>query len=410
MSRAKRLRASLNKCMVLCLAGMLVAAATARAEKRYGPGVSDSEIKLGQTMPYSGPASAYASVGLAEAAYFRMLNERGGISGRKVNLISLDDGYSPPRTVEQTRRLVEDEQVLAIVGSLGTAANSSIQKYLNQRKVPHVFLSTGATKWGDPDHFPWTMGYAPSYQLEARIFVHYVLRTAPGSRIAILYQNDDYGKDYLKGFKDGLGDEAEKLIVTSMSYEITDPTIDSQIVTLQASSAQVFFDVTTPKFAAQAIRKMYDIGWRPLHLLNSVGSSTGAVMKPAGLERGQGIISAHYSKDATDPRWADDKGMQEYLTFMKLYLPNLDTADGGTYAGFNIAHTLEHVLRQCGDNLTRENFIREAASIRDLQLPMLLPGIKVNTSPTNYFPVNQMQLVRFEGDGWVLFGDVQDGT
>jgi branched-chain amino acid transport system substrate-binding protein len=410
MSRAKWLRASLDKRMVLCLAGMLVAAAAARAEKRYGPGVSDSEIKLGQTMPYSGPASAYASVGLAEAAYFRMLNERGGINGRKINLISLDDGYSPPRTVEQTRRLVEDEQVLAIVGSLGTAANSAIHKYLNQRRVPHVFPSTGATKWGDPEHFPWTIGWQPNYQLEGRIFAHFAKDAAPGGRIAVLYQNDDYGKDYLKGFRDGLGEAAGKLVAFQASYEITDPTVDSQVVTLQASGATVFFDVSTPKFAAQAIRKMYDIGWRPLHLLNSVGSSTGAVMKPAGLERGQGIISAHYQKDATDPRWADDKGMQEYLAFMKRYLPNIDTADSGTYGGYNIAHTIEHVLRQCGDDLTRENFMKEAANIRDLELPMLLPGIRVNTSPTNFFPVNQMQLVRFEGDGWVLFGDVQDGT
>jgi branched-chain amino acid transport system substrate-binding protein len=410
MSRAKWLHPSFSKCMVLCLAGMLAAATSARAEKSYGPGVGDSEIKLGQTMPYSGPASAYASVGLAEAAYFRMLNERGGINGRKVNLISLDDGYSPPRTVEQTRRLVEDEQVLAIVGSLGTAANSAIHKYLNQRKVPHVFLSTGATKWGDPEHFPWTMGWQPNYQLEGRIFAHYARRTAPGGRIAVLYQNDDYGKDYLKGFRDGLGAAAGDLIALQTSYEITDPTVDSQVVTLQASGATVFFDVTTPKFAAQTIRKMYDIGWRPLHLLNSVGSSTGAVMKPAGLERGQNIISAHYQKDATDRRWADDKGMQEYLAFMKSNLPNIDTADSGTYAGYNIAHTIEYVLRQCGDKLTRENFIKEAANIRDLELPMLLPGIRVNTSPTNFFPVNQMQLVRFEGDGWVLFGDVQDGT
>jgi branched-chain amino acid transport system substrate-binding protein len=410
MSHARWLDCSFRKALAFGIAGVLFTVGATHGEKRYGPGVSDTEIKIGQTMPYSGPASAYASVGLAEAAYYKMLNERGGINGRKINLISLDDGYSPPRTVEQTRRLVEDEQVLAIVGSLGTAANSSIQKYLNQRKVPHVFLSTGATKWGDPEHFPWTMGWAPNYQLEARILAHYALQTAPGARIAILYQNDDYGKDYLKGFRDGLGEQAEKLIALQTSYEVTDPTVDSQIVTLQASDAKVFFDVTTPKFAAQTIRKVYDIGWRPLHLLNSVGSSTGAVMKPAGLERGQGIVSAHYSKDATDPRWADDKGMQDYLVFMKAYLPNVDTADGGTYAGFNIAHTLEYVLRRCGDNLTRENFMNEAANIRELEVPMLLPGIKVNTSPTNFFPVNQMQLVRFEGDGWILFGEVQSGT
>jgi branched-chain amino acid transport system substrate-binding protein len=410
MSRAQRLCSSSGKSLALSLVGLLLAAGAADAEKSYGPGISDSEIKLGQTMPYSGPASAYASVGLAEAAYIRMLNEHGGINGRKINLISLDDGYSPPRTVEQTRRLIEDEQVLAIVGSLGTAANSAIHKYLNQRKVPHVFLSTGATKWGDPEHFPWTMGWQPNYQLEGRIFAHYAKRAAPGGRIAVLYQNDDYGKDYLKGFRDGLGEAAEKLVVAQASYEVTDPTVDSQVVTLQASAATVFFDVTTPKFAAQAIRKVYDIGWRPLHLLNSVGSSTGAVMKPAGLQRGQGIVSAHYQKDATDPRWADDNGMQEYLAFMKAYLPNVDTADSGTYAGYNIAHTLEYVLRQCGDNLTRENFMTQAASIHDLELPMLLPGIKVNSSAANFFPVNQMQLVRFEGDGWVLFGDVQNGT
>jgi branched-chain amino acid transport system substrate-binding protein len=410
MSRAQWLASLSAKSLALSVLGCLLAAGAAGAEKSYGPGVGDHEIKLGQTMPYSGPASAYGSVGLAEAAYIRMLNEHGGINGRKINLVSLDDGYSPPRTVEQTRRLIEDEQVLAIVGSLGTAANSAIQKYLNQRKVPHVFLSTGATKWGDPEHFPWTMGWQPNYQLEGRIFAHYARKAAPGGQIAVLYQNDDYGKDYLKGFREGFGDAAEKLIAVQVSYEVTDPTVDSQVVTLQASAATVFFDVTTPKFAAQAIRKLYDIGWRPLHLLNSVGSSTGAVMKPAGLERGQGIVSAHYQKDATDPRWADDAGMQEYLTFMKAYLPNVDTADSGTYAGYNIAHTLEHVLRQCGDNLTRENFMKQAGNIRDLELPMLLPGIKVNTSPTNFFPINQMQLVRFEGDGWVLFGDVQNGT
>ncbi|HEX7967460.1 MAG TPA: ABC transporter substrate-binding protein [Stellaceae bacterium] len=394
----------------LAMAFLLVAAAPKAAERKYGPGVTDTEIKIGQTMPYSGPASAYGSVGLAEIAYIKMLNEQGGVNGRTINLISLDDGYSPPRTVEQTRRLVEDEQVFAIVGSLGTAANSSIHKYMNQKKVPHIFLSTGATKWGDPEHFPWTMGWQPNYQTEGRIYAKYIRANLPEAKIAILYQNDDYGKDYVKGFKDGLGDRADKLIIAEASYEITDPTIDSQIVTLRSSDADVFFDVTTPKFAAQAVRKVYDIGWRPVHLLNSVGSSTGAVMKPAGFERAQGIISAHYQKDATDPRWKDDAGMQQYLAFMKQRLPNVDTADGGTYSGFNIAMTLVQVLKQCGNDLSRENFMRQAANIKDLELPMLLPGIKVNTSPSNYFPVSQMQLVRFEGDGWVLFGDVLGGT
>ena len=396
----------------LAAAGALVLllAFPAAAQKRYGPGVSDSEIKLGQTMPYSGPASAYASVGLAEAAYLKMVNEQGGVNGRKINLVSLDDGYSPPRTVEQTRRLIEDEQVLAIVGSLGTAANSAIEKYLNQKKVPHVFLSTGATKWGDPEHFPWTMGWQPNYQLEGRIYAKYLLQNRPNAHVAVLFQNDDYGKDYVKGFRDGLGEQADKLIVAQTSYEVTDPTVDSQIVSLQSSGADAFYDITTPKFAAQAIRKVYDIGWRPLHLLNSVGSSTGAVMKPAGIDRSQGIISAHYQKDATDPRWRDDAGMKEYLAFMKNYLPNVDTADGGTYSGYNIAHTLVQVLKQCDDDLTRENFMRQAANLRDVELPMLLPGIKVNTGPKNFFPVNQMQLVRFQGDGWLLFGDVMSGT
>jgi branched-chain amino acid transport system substrate-binding protein len=389
---------------------LLTAVAAGAAEKRYGPGVSDGEIKLGQTMPYSGPASGYASVGLTEAAYIKMLNEQGGINGRKITLISLDDGYSPPKTVEQTRRLVEDENVLAIVGSLGTAANSSIQKYLNQRKVPQVFIATGATKWGDPEHFPWTMGWAPNYQLEARIYARYILQHVDKARIAVLYQNDDYGKDYVKGFREGLGEASAKLIVAQASYEISDATVDSQIVALQASDATVFFDVSTPKFAAQSIRKTYDIGWRPVQIINSVGSSTGAVMKPAGFERAQGLISAHYQKDATDPRWRDDTGMQEYLAFMKKYVPNIDPSDSGTYTGFNTIRTLVQVLRQCGDDLTRENFMRQAADLHELTLPMLLPGIKVNSGPTNFFPVNQMQLVRFEGDGWVLFGDVVGGT
>jgi branched-chain amino acid transport system substrate-binding protein len=389
---------------------LLIAVAAGAAEKLYGPGVSDGEIKLGQTMPYSGPASGYASVGLTEAAYIRMLNEQGGINGRKIMLISLDDGYSPPKTVEQTRRLVEDENVLAIVGSLGTAANSSIQKYLNQRKVPQVFIATGATKWGDPEHFPWTMGWAPNYQLEGRIYARYIQQHIDKARIAVLYQNDDYGKDYVKGFRDGLGEAAARLIVAQTSYEISDATVDSQIVALQSSDATVFFNVSTPKFAAQSIRKAYDIGWRPLQIINSVGSSTGAVMKPAGFERAQGLISAHYQKDATDPRWRDDTGMQEYLAFMKKHVPNIDPSDSGTYTAFNTTRTLVEVLRQCGDDLTRENFMRQAADLHDLALPMLLPVIKVNTGPTNFFPVNQMQLVRFEGDGWVLFGDVVGGT
>jgi len=389
---------------------LVVAPVAGAADKHYGPGVTDTEIKVGQTMPYSGPASAYASVGLTERAYIEMLNEKGGINRRQVTLISPDDGYSPPKTVEQTRRLVESDTVLAIVGSLGTAANSSIERYLNQQGVPQVFIATGATKWGDPQHFPWTMGWAPNYQLEGRIYARYVQQHVDRPRVAVLYQNDDYGKDYLKGFRDGLGEAGNKVIVAEVSYEITDATVDSQVVALQASGANVFFNVTTPKFAAQSIRKVYDLGWHPAHIINSVGSSTGAVMKPAGFERVQGLISAHYQKDATDPRWRDDPGMKEYLAFMKERLPRLDPADSGTYTGYNTARTLAQVLLQCGDELTRENFMKQAASLHDLSLPMLLPGIRINTSPTNFYPVNQMQLVRFEGDGWVLFGEVQDGT
>jgi branched-chain amino acid transport system substrate-binding protein len=405
---------SLSRVNMVSLAALgavlLVASAAGAGEKRYGPGVSDTEIKIGQTMPYSGPASGYASVGLTEVAYIKMLNEQGGINGRKVTLVSLDDGYSPPKTVEQTRRLIESDNVLAIVGSLGTAANSSIERYLNEHEVPQVFIATGATKWGDPQHFPWTMGWAPNYQLEARVYARYVERHVEHPRIAVLYQNDDYGKDYVKGFRDGLGEAAAKVIVAEASYEITDATVDSQILALQASDANVLFNVSTPKFAAQSIRKVYDLGWRPLQIINSVGSSTGAVMKPVGFERAQGLISAHYQKDATDPRWRDDAGMKEYFAFMKARLPQLDVSDGGTYTGYNTARTVVQVLTQCGDDLTRENFMKQAASLHDLELPMLLPGIRVNTSPTNFFPINQMQLVRFEGDGWVLFGEVLDGT
>ena len=383
--------------------------AASAADQHYGPGVTDTEVKIGQTMPYSGPASGYASVGITEQAYYKMINEQGGVNGRKINLISLDDGHSPPKTVEQTRRLVESEQVLAIVGALGTAANTAIHKYLNDRKVPQLFISTGATKWGDPKRFPWTMGWQPNYQTEAHIYARHILQHAPDARIGVLYQNDDYGKDYLIGFRDGLGDQADKMIVKVTSYEVTDPTVDSQIVSLQAAGATLFFNIATPKFSAMAIRKVFDIGWRPIQIVDSVGSSTGAAMKPAGFERTQGIISAHYQKDATDPRWTDDPGMQEFLAFMSKRVPTVDVADSGSYSGYNIARTFVQVLQQCGDELTRENLMRQAADLHDLALPMLLPGIKVNTSPTNFYPVNEMQLVRFEGDGWLLFGDVISG-
>jgi len=378
----------------------------ALAEKSYGPGASDTEIKIGQTMPYSGSLSAYGIIGRTEEGYFRMINEQGGINGRKINLISLDDGYSPPRTVEQTRKLVEEEQVLFVFQALGTPPNTAVHKYMNAKKVPQLFVATGATKWGDPEHFPWTIGWQPNYQTESRIYAAYVLKNHPNAKIGILFQNDDYGKDYLKGFKDGLGSKAASMIVAELSYETSDPTIDSQIVSLKASGADVFFNVTTPKFAAQAIRKAYDIGWKPLHLLNNVSASIATVLVPAGLEKSVGLITTAYSKDPSDPAWKDDAGLKDFLAFMSKYVPDGNPRDGGTFYGYSAAQTLVQVLKQCGDDLTRENVMRQAANIKDLPLPMLLPGIKINTSPTDFYPIEQEQLARFDGKSWVRFGEL----
>src|SRR5712692_9215946 len=343
------------------IAAALAVSSPALAQKTYGPGASDSEIKIGNTMPYSGPASAYGTIGRVEAAYFKMLNEQGGINGRKINFITLDDGYSPPRTVEQVRKLVEQEEVLLIFQPLGTPSNSAIHQYMNAKKVPQLFVATGATKWGDPEHFPWTMGWQPSYQTEARIYVKYLLQAKPDAKIGILYQNDDYGKDYLKGVKDGLGDKAAKMIVSEVSYEFTDPTVDSQIVTLKGSGADVFFNITTPKFAAQAIRKAYDIDWHPLHFLNNVSVSVGAVLTPAGLEKSVGLITAQYLEDPVDPQFKDDPAMQEWLAFMAKYYPEGDIKDSLNVYGYIAAQTLVQVLKQCGDNLTRENVMKQAA-------------------------------------------------
>ena len=359
----------------------------ALAEKNYGPGVTDSEIKVGQTMPYSGPLSVYGTYGRAEGAFFRMINELGGINGRKVRVLSLDDGYSPPRTVEQTRKLVEQEQVLLLFGNVGTPTNSAIHKYVNAKKVPHLFLLTGASKWGDPQHFPWTMGWAPNYQQEGRIYAKYILKGYPRAKIAVLYQNDDFGKDFLKGFQDGLGDSSGTMIVAQTTYEPTDPTVDSQITMLQASGADTFFDIAAPKAAAQAIRKAHDIGWRPLHFLQSVAASIASTLKPAGLENAVGVVSSAYYKDPTDPQWTNDRGVAAYLAWMKAYYPAGNPDDVFNVWGYSQAQTIEQVLKQCGDDLTRENVMRQAANLKDLQLPMLLPGIKVNTSPTDYYPI-----------------------
>ena len=382
-----------------------VATAPAAAQKKYGPGASDSEIKIGNTMPYSGPASAYGTIGRAEAAYFKMINDQGGINGRKLNFISLDDGYSPPKTVEQIRKLVEQDEVLLVFQPLGTPSNSAIQQYMNAKKVPQLFVATGATKWGDPQHFPWTMGWQPNYQTEAKIYVKYLLQIKPDAKIGILYQNDDYGKDYLKGIKDGLGDKAAKMIVSEVSYEVTDPTVDSQIVTLKGSGADVFFNITTPKFAAQAIRKAYDVDWRPLQFLNNVSISVGAVLTPAGLDKSVGLITADYRKDPVDPQWKDDPAMKEWRAFMAKYYPEGDLKDISNTYGYAAAQTLVQVLKQCGDDLTRENVMKQAAHL-DMAPGLLQPGVKISTSPTDFFPIKQMRLMKFDGKTWVPFGAV----
>ncbi|HYM04199.1 MAG TPA: ABC transporter substrate-binding protein [Stellaceae bacterium] len=384
----------------------LALAASASAQKHYSPGVSDTEIILGQTMPYSGPASSYGTIGRAEAAYFAMINDHGGVNGRKIKLISLDDGYSPPKTVEQTRRLVEQEHVLLDYSPLGTPTNSSIQKYLNEQKVPQLLVATGATKWGDPEHFHWTMGWQPTYQTEGHIYAKYLLETKPNAKIGILYQNDDYGKDYVKGLKDGLGAKAATMIVKEVTYETTDPTIDSQIVSLQGSGADVFYYVTIPKFAAQAIRKAHDIGWKPLQLLNSVSNSVGSVLTPAGLEASKDILTVEYAKDPTDPSWKDDPAMKDWLAWMSKYFPDGDKNDLFNVYGYNQAATMVQILKQCGDDLTRENVMKQAANLKNFSPPLLLPGIRINTSPTDYFPIKQEQLARFDGKTWVLFGNV----
>jgi branched-chain amino acid transport system substrate-binding protein len=373
------------------------------------PGITDTEIKIGQTMPYSGPASAYGAVGRADTAYFNMINEAGGINGRKINLLSVDDGYSPPKTVEQIRRLVEQDRVAFIFNSLGTPCNSAIRGYLNTNKVPQLFVATGASKFGDPEHFPWTIGWQPNYRTEAGIFAKHILATKPDAKIGMLYQNDDFGKDYLIGLKAGLGAKSATLVVEELSYDVSDPTIDSQIITLLDSGVDTFVIAATPKFAAQAIRKSYDIGWKPVQYVTNVSASVGAVMKPAGIEKGIGIMTGAYGKEATDPKWTNDAGMQQWLAFMKKYMPNADVSDDNHIVGYGVASTLVQVLKQCGADLSRERIMKEAANLKDFDLPTLLPGIKINTAPDNFYPIRQMQLQRFSGQSWELFGDVING-
>src|SRR5258708_634023 len=388
------------------LAVIALAASPAEAEKKYDSGATDAEIKIGNTMPYSGPASAYGAIGKAISGYFDMLNAEGGVNGRKIKFITLDEGYSPPKAVEQARRPAEQDQVLLVFQSLGTPSNTAIQRYLNEKKVPQLFVASGATKWNDPKNFPWTMGWQPSYQTEARIYAKYILKNVKDAKIAVLYQNDDYGKDYLQGLRDGLGAQASKLIVAEKSYETSDPTIDSQIIALRESGANVFLNVATPKFASMAIRKVHDIGWKPLQILNNVSTSVSSVLKPAGFEKATGIVSTYYLMDPTDPQWHETKPYKDYFAWWQKYDSGADVGNAFNVYGYTVAQTLVQVLKQCGDDLTRENVMRQAASLKGLVLPMLLPGIKISTSPTDFQPIKQMQLIKFNGKSSELFGPV----
>ena len=397
-----------NRIAIASAAFAVLAASTsgALAQKKYDTGATDTEIKIGNIMPYSGPASAYGVIGKTEAAYFKKINDAGGINGRKINFISYDDGYSPPKTVEQARKLVESDEVLFVFNSLGTPPNSAIHKYMNSKKVPQLFVATGATKWNDPKDFPWTMGWQPNYQSETQIYAKYILKEKPDAKIAVLYQNDDYGKDYLKGLKDGLGAKAASMITAEESFETTEPTIDNHIVKLKSTGADIFVNISTPKFAAQAIKKMAEIQWKPLHFLNNVSASVGSVIKPAGYENSQDIISAAYLKDVSDPQWNDDPGMKEFLAFLEKDFPEGNKLDGSVVVGYGVSQTLVKVLQMCGDNLTRENIMKQAASLKDFRTEVLLPGIKINTGPNDFAPISQLQLMKFKGEKWDLFGDI----
>ena len=396
-----------RKFLALALAGVSAAliGVPAAAQKKYDSGATDKEIKIGGISPYSGPASAYGTIGKAIDAYFKKVNAEGGVNGRQIKFISLDDGYNPARTVEQARKLVEQEEVLFVFQTLGTPPNTAIHKYMNQKKVPQLFVATGATLWGDPKNFPWTMGWQPNYQAEGKIYAAHILETKPNAKIGILMQNDDYGRDYLKGFLDGLGDKAKTMVVKQVTYEVTDPTVDSQMVELKGSGADTFFNITTPKFAAQAIKKAAEIGWKPVHYLNSVSNAAGAVMTTAGAENGVGVISAFYLKDPTDPQWQNSQEYKDWLAWMQKYFPGGDLKDNLNVFGYTVAQTLVEVLKKSGDNLTRDNVMKQAANL-DLTLPMLLPGVNIKTGPDDFFPIEREQLARWDGKTWVLFGKV----
>src|SRR5450432_188502 len=377
----------------------------ALAQKKYDTGATDTEIKIGNVEAYSGPASAYGIIGKTEDAYFRMINDQGGINGRKINFISYDDGYSPPKTVEQVRKLIESDEVFLVFNALGTPTQNAVQKYHNAKKVPQLFLATGASKWNDPKDFPWTMGFQPSYRVEARIFGKYILKAKPDAKVVIFYANDDFGKDYLVGLKEVL-DKSSVKIVAEESYETTEPSIDSHIVKLKDTGADVFVNISTPKFAAQAIKKMAELEWKPMHVMTDVSISIGAVMKPAGLEASEGILSATYIKDASDSQWAGDAGMKKFMAFIEKYSPGANISDANLVYAYAAAQTMVQVLQQCGDNLTRENVMKQAASLKDFTPDTLLPGVRINTSATDFAPIEQLKMMQFKGGKWDLFGDI----
>jgi branched-chain amino acid transport system substrate-binding protein len=403
---AIRSRAALTVAATIAFAA---ANGAAFAQKKYDTGATDTEIKIGNIMPYSGPASAYGVIGKIEEAYFKMINDQGGINGRKINYITYDDGYSPPKAVEQARKLVESDEVLFILSALGTPSNSAIQKYMNAKKVPQLFVATGATKFGEFKDFPWTMGWQPAYQSESRIHAAYLLKEKPDAKIGVMFQNDDFGKDMLKGLKDGLGAKAASMIIAEESYEVSEPTIDSHVIKLKAAGADTFVSFTTPKFAAQAIKKVAELGWKPMYIQSNVGSSVGSVMKPAGFENAQGILSAHYAKDGSDPKWDNDEGMKKFYAFLAKYAPTMDRNDGSVVYGYGQAQTVVQVLKQAGDNLTRENIMKEAANLKEFAPDTLLPGVTITTTPTDFYPIEQLQMQRFKGETWELFGPVFQG-
>jgi branched-chain amino acid transport system substrate-binding protein len=394
--------------LAILSAALILLAGSASARKQYGPGVSDTEIKIGNIMPYSGPASAYGIIGKTMSAYFRMINDNGGINGRKINFISYDDGYSPPKSVEQARRLVESDEVFLIFAPLGTASNAAIQKYMNTMRVPQLFVLSGASRWGDPEHFPWTIGLQPNYRAEARVYAAYILEQYPNAKIGILYQNDDFGRDYISGLKDVLRDKYDSMVIASTPYETSTPTVDSLVVAIKTVNPDIFLNIATSKFAAQAIKKIAELDWHPVHIVTNISVSVGAVLKPAGLDNAKGILSAGFQMDVTDPQWDDRPGMQRFRAFMARYYPEADRSEGGPMVAFNASNALVEVLKRCGDDLTRENVMNVVANL-DFEIDGLIPGIRVKTTPTDFYPIEQVQMMRFTGARWQVFGPTLDG-